>query len=346
MKKKVVILILTAVTVFVSIIGKFIFADSKVKIKEDTVFNYMTSTEMLSAGNTFITLGDESKTINLIQTYENGTQVYKVQENAVDEIQNKHNRIYSLISADDNSFYYYLNSFSNAYGVSNGTRIYRYDIKTGKAEVVYRDVSLTNFDAFLGLDEILDFYAPTGNNSGGLSGYCINGKEIMTQSVLVELLLDKIKEHDLDLNINSRAIRYCISNRNVFFTDISDNLWVYNSETKEILRLPFYNVSAFFVTKNNLFVIPSLGDNISVCDIDGNFVKEIEIFGAKFSTLNSLQIENNRVYFKDENNIVWVIDENLKVVDASLIEPDVSWTVKEGVIYTWNNGELKPLTNI
>lgn len=346
MRKKVVILILITVTVFVFIFGILAFVNNSVEIKEDTVFNYLTSTSMFSAGNKFITLGDESKTINLIQANENGTQIYKVQENAVDEIQNEHSRIYSLIATDDNSFYYSINSFSNAYGVSNGTRIYRYDIKAGKTEVIYRDVSLTNFDAFLGLDEILNFFAPTGNNSGGLSGYCINGKEILTQSVLVELLLDKIKEQGLDLNIDNRAIRYCISNRNVFFTDAENNLWVYNSKTKGISQLPFYNISAFFVTKNNLFVIPSLGDNISVCDLNGNFVKEIEIFGAEFPALNSLQIENDRVYFKDGNNIVWVIDENLKVVDASLIEPEAEWTVKEGVVYTWNNGELKPLTNI
>ena len=346
MKKKVVILILIAVTVFVSSFAILAFANNGVKIKENTVFNYLTSTSMFSTGNKFITLGDESTTINLIQANENGTQIYKVQENAVDETQNEHSRTYSLIAADDESFYYYVNSYSESYGVSNGTRIYRYFIKTGRNEIVYRDVSLTNFDAFLGLDEILNFYAPTSNVSGGLSGYCVNGEHILIQSDIVELLLNNTKVQDVDLNIDSRAIRYCISNRKVFFTDADDNLWVYDSKTKKTYTLPFCDISAFFVTQSNLFVIPSLGDNISVCDLEGNFIKEIEIYGAKFSALNSLQIENNRAYFKDENNIVWVIDENLKVVDASLIEPEAEWTVKKGVVYIWNNGELKPQTNI
>lgn len=346
MKKKVVILILIAVTVFVSSFAILAFANNGVKIKEDTVFNYLTSTSMFSVGNKFITLGDEAKTIDLIQSNENGAQIYKVQENAVDEIQNEHSRTYSLIAADDESFYYYANSYSESYGVSNGTRIYRYFVETGRSEIVYRDVSLTNFDAFLGLDEILNFYAPISNVSGGLSGYCVNGQHILTQSDIVELLLNDAKVQDVVLNIDSRAIRYCISNRKIFFTDAEDNLWVYDSKTKKTYTLPFCDISAFFVTQRNLFVIPSFGDNISVCDLDGNFIKEVEIYGVKFSALNSLQIENNKVYFKDENNIVWVIDENLKVVDASLIKPEAAWTVKEGVVYTLNNGELKPLTNI
>ena len=309
-------------------------------VKESMVFNYLESTAVLPVGDVFVTV-KESTDIQLLALSDDGTDVYLLQSNAVNVQESLHHRTYRLLASDDVSFFYATASASNAYGVGSGIRIYRCFPAHRKTKLVYKDVSLTNFDAFLGLDEIFNFFAPTAPR-GDLyaSAFCIDGTDILSEYMVAQMLIAEIEAQGLQISISDSELFFCLTNGKVFFCDTFQTLWRFDPTTKVFTKLPFDKITHFFVTEQYLFVIPRIGSNILVCDFDGTRMREIEMHGAEISELYCMVSENGIVYLKDQSNQIWKIDEQLHADICGTVLPGMDWTVKDGKIYLCNGDEI------
>lgn len=315
-------------------------ACGRATIKKDLVFNYLESTALLAVGDAFVTV-KEGTDIRLLSLSDDSTDVYHLQKNAVDVQENLNHSTYRLFAADEKSFYYGTQAFSNTYGVGNGFRIYRYFPESRKTKLVYRDVSLTNFDAFLGLDEIFSFFAPTVQHGDMNAAFCIDGASILPGYRIAEMLSTAIEAQALDISISDSELFFCMTNGKVFFSDMHQTLWCFEPTTKVFTELPFDAVSHFFVTEQYLFVIPAIDSNILVCDFDGTTVSEIDLHGAEFTQLYCMVSENSTVYLKDQSNRIWKIDETLQAEICGTIVPEADWTVKNGTVYMYINETIQ-----
>lgn len=320
----------------------FLTACGRTTIKKDLVFNYLESISLLPVGDAFVTVKG-STDIQLLSLADDSTDVYLLQKNAVDVQEHLNHRAYRLFAADEESFYYGSQASSNAYGVGNGFRIYRYFPESRKTKLVYKDVSLTNFDAFLGLNEIFSFFAPAVQHGNMNAPFCIDGASVLPGYRIAQMLSTAIEAQALDISISDLELFFCITNGNVFFRDTFQTLWCFEPTAKKFTQLPFDTVSHFFVTEQYLFVIPAVGSNILVCNFDGTTVHEIDLHGAEFTQLYCMVSENSTIYLKDQSDHIWKIDETLQAEICGTIVPEADWTVKNGTVYMYTNGTIQPI---
>ena len=327
--------------ILLGVLFVFLTACGNTDIKESMVFNYLESTAALPVGDVFVTV-KESTDIQLLALSDDGTDVYLLQSNAVDVQENLRHRTYRLLASDDVSFFYATASASNAYGVGNGFRIYRYYPKRRKTKLVYKDVSLTNFDAFLGLDEIFNFFAPTAQRGDlNTSAFCIDGTDILSEYMVAQMLNAEIEAQGLQISISDSELFFCLTDSKVFFCDTFQTLWRFDPKTKVFTKLPFDTITHFFVTDQYLFVIPETGGNVLACDFDGTRMREIQMYGAEVSELYCMVSENGIVYLKDQSNRIWRIDRDLQAETYGTIVPEADWTVKNGTVYMYANETMQ-----
>lgn len=317
-------------------------ACGRTTIKKDALFNYLESTALLPVGDAFVTVKDGTD-IQLLSLSNGETEIYLLQSNAVDVQENLHHRNYRLLAADKTSFYYGTQASSHSYGVGNGFRIYRYFPENRKTKLVYKDVSLTNFDAFLGLDEIFSFFAPTVQHGDITAAFCIDGTFVLPASRIAEMLSKSIEAQALDISVSDLEFPFCLADGKIFFCDANKTLWRFDPITKVFTKLSFQTVSQFFVTAQNLFVIPRVGGNILACDFDGTIEREIDLHGAEFTQLYCMVSEDNMVYLKDQRGHIWKIDETLRARICGTIAPEADWTVKDGTIYLYANETIEAI---
>ena len=327
MKKRILCFLLVVFTLM------SLSACGRTEIKKDLIFNYLESTALLPAGNVFATVKGGTE-IRLFQLNGVTTEPYLLQENAVDVMEQEHHRIYRLLHADDQSFFYGTQAYSTAYGVGSGFRIYRYFLESRKTKLVYKDISLTNFDAFLGLNEVFGFFAPTVKDRDlATVGFCIDESNVLSSYQIAQMLNKRIKMQPVDIDIRDSELFFCLAAGKVFFTDSKEQLWHFDSKTSSLFKLPFDKVMVFFVTSKYLFVIPEIGSDISVCDFSGKPVSEIKTQGSEFAELYCLVTEGDTVYIKDQENQIWRINERLQASINGKIPPEAIWTVKDETIY-------------
>ena len=325
---------------FVSLVS--LAACGRTAISENVVFNYLASTALLPVGDRFVTVKDGTD-IQVLSLTDDGTDVYLLQSNAVEVQEQQQHRTCRLLSADEDSFCYATQAHANAYGVGNGFRIYRCFPASRKTKLIYKDVSLTNFEAFLGLDEIFHFFAPTVQHGDLTAAFCVDGTAVLPAYRLAELLCEAIEAQALDISVSDAELLFCLTDGKVFFCDTAQTLWRFDPATKVFLQLPFESVSQFFVTAQNLFVIPTDGGSISACTLDGTPIREIEVRGAEFTQLYCLVSENDTVYLRDQRSRIWKIDENLQAAVCGTIAPEADWTVKDGTVYMYTNETIQQI---
>ena len=335
MKKRILCILWTVFTLL------SLSACGRAEIKEDIVFNYLESTALLPVGNNFAFVKGGTE-ICLFSLNEATKEPYLLQENAVDVMEQENHRMYRLLCADNLSFFYATWAYSTAYGAGNGFRVYRYFPESRKTKLVYKDVSLTNFDAFLGLDEIFNFFAPTAPR-GDLytSAFCIDGTDILSEYMVAQMLNAEIEAQGLQISISDSELFFCLTDGKVFFCDTFQTLWRFDPTTKVFTKLPFDKITHFFVTEQYLFVIPRIGSNILACDFDGTRMREIQMYGAEISELYCMVSENGIVYLKDQSNRIWRIDRDLQAETCGTIVPETDWTVRDGTIYMYANETMQ-----
>ena len=305
--------------------------------QKPVLLNYTDNPSLLATGNTFVTVSDGNNEICIFPADGNDAP-YVYAENAVFICEHEHHGGYSLVGADDVSFYYLRRSFSgDGYGEGHGARIYRYDVAAGKTELVYRDVALTNFDGFLGLEDIIGFSGPVSEGAvTEMGGFWIDGTYLLTAADLLGMLKEANETQSAGIRLGDHGFDYCVSGESVVFTDAFRNLYLYRIDTNSFTRLPFQSVSMFFVTVQNLFVIPTPGADITVYDLYGNSKKTIPTDGAIFDNAHCCRTENGALYLQDQIGIIWKIDETLTSAMVCYVTPETRWTVKNGEIYYYN----------
>ena len=307
--------------------------------ERNVLLNYAAASSLVVSGGTFAVVG---KGGNEILIFPPGSRdaPFVLAENAVFVCENEHHGGYFLVGADDESFYYLCRSYSgNGYGAGHGARIYRYHLKNGKTELVYRDVALTNFDGFLGLEDMLGLQNPLSNGAvTEMGGFWIKGTAVLTPEDVLQRLKNANEAQNAGVRLSDRLSRFCVSGSSVFFTDAFQNLYLYRMDTDAFKVLPFEAVSMFFVTEENLFVIRSPGADITVCDGYGEYVKTISSDGAVFSNAHCCRTENGALFLQDETGIIWKIDEKLSVSEVFYVDPEIMWTVSGGIVYYYDAG--------
>lgn len=301
------------------------------------LLNYTDNPSLLAVGNFFVTISEGNNEIYVFPANA-GAAPYVYAENAVFICEHEHHGGYSLVGADDVSFYYLRRSYSgDDYGEGHGARIYRYYVDTGKTELVYRDVALTNFDGFLGLEDILGFSDPVSDGAvTEMGGFWIDGTYLLTAADLLQMLKDANVAQNAGIRLGDHGFEYCVSGESVFFTDAFQNLYLYRMDNETFQELPFHSVSMFFVTRRHLFVITTPGADITVCDLYGDSVKTIPMDGAVFDNAHCCRTGNGALYLQDQIGIIWKIDEALTGSMVCYVTPETRWTVKNGVIYYYN----------
>ena len=305
--------------------------------QKPVLLNYTDNPSLLAVGNTFVTVSENNNEICIFPT-DGSAMPYVYAENAVFICEHEHHGGYSLVGADDVSFYYLRRSYSgDGYGEGHGARIYRYYVDTGKSELVYRDVALTNFDGFLGLEDILGFSGPVSNSAvTEMGGFWIDGKYILTAADLLQTVKEENEAQSAGIRLGDHGFDYCVSDKSVFFTDAFRNLYLYRLDAGTFTELAFNAVSMFFVTEKNLFVIPSEGADLTVCDLYGSVIKTIPMESAVFNNAHCSRTENGALYLQDQIGIIWRIDESLTSSMVCYIPLETRWTVKNGIVYYYN----------
>ena len=306
------------------------------------LLNYADNPSLIAVGNTFVTVSEGNNEICIFPS-DGGAAPYVYAENAVFICEHEHHGGDSPVGADDVSFYYLRRSYSgDGYGEGHGARIYRYYVDTGKTELVYRDVALTNFDGFLGLEDILGFSGPVSDGAvTEMGGFWIDGTYLLTAADLLGMLKEANEAQSAGIRLGDHGFDYCVSGESVFFTDAFRNLYLYRMDTNAFTRLPFQSVSMFFVTQRHLFVIPTPGADITVCDLYGNSIKTIPMDGAVFDSANCCRTENGALYLQDQIGIIWKIDEALTSSMVCYVTPETRWTVKNGKVYFYDADKNK-----
>ena len=304
----------------------------------NVLLNFFAATPMVAAGGVFAVVGDGGNELLLFSPQKRSAPLV-LAENAVSVCENAHHGGYALVGADAESFYYLRRSYSgNGYGEGHGSRIYRYFPKNGRTELVYRDVALTNFDGFLGLEDMLGFHNPLSDGAvTERGGFWIRGNAVLTRDDLLRMLKSENEARSAGIRLSDHLTRICLTGDSVFFTDAFQNLYLYRMDTETFRKLPFEAVSMFFVTEENLFVIRSPGGDITVCDRYGELVRTIPADGAVFSNANCCRTENGTLFLQDETGVIWKIGKNLMVEALFYVAPDKTmWTVSDGMVYYYD----------
>lgn len=303
----------------------FLNSCSSDKTEYENVYNYMQSTAILSCGNHFVKLNNRVPYV-FSENEENG---YSVISNSVELTQAG---IIRILYADNVSFYYSTVEASNNYGNGNGYRIYRYFPESGNKELVYSDVSITNFDSTLGLEDIFNISAPTsGNDISFSSGFYFDGDIVIPDYKMKHIILEIIEKQELDIELFSSGFRFAVTDNKVLFADVMGKIWQYNPKIGTIKKFYDETVLNFFVTDKNIFVISSITGKISALDLYGNILKEFETIDADFS-LNSLQISDNACFLLDDNCNIWYIDSNLNMSKTLFKSLSGYWCIRDNQI--------------
>ncbi len=327
MKKILFFLLPTLLSLF------FLNSCSSDKIEYKNIYNYMQSTVVLSCGNHFVKLNNKVPYV-FSEDEENG---YSVISNSVELTQTG---IMRLLYADDVSFYYSTIEASSNYGNGNGYRIYRYFPERGNKVLVYSDVSITNFDSVLGLEDVFNISAPTsGNNISFSSGFYFDGEVVIPDYKMKQIVLDIIEKQEMDIELFSSGFRFAVTDNKVLFADVMGKIWQFNPKTGVIKKFYDETVLNFFVTDKNIFVISSITGKTSVLDLYGNILKEFETTDVEFS-LNSLQISDNGCFLLDDDCNIWYIDSNLNMSKTLFKSLSGCWCIRDNKIMIF---EEKPV---
>ncbi len=266
------------------------------------VFNYMESLSLLSCSDFYV------KTENRVpRIFDEKGNSYTVTDNAV-ELSNT--GIRQVLHADSDSFYYSTVQMAESYRSGNGYRIYRYYPKTGESKLIYSDVPVTNFDSILGLEDVFNISAPTSGHSAMFSTlFYIDGDTVIPYYKIKNIIAEAIEEEQVEIELSSVGFNFAVTNRKLIFADALGKLWIYSPKTRKTTPFCTQTVSHFFVTESKVFAFSAEKEEIIVFDVYGNEIKSLDIKGISFSR-NSLKVQGNESFLKDENGRIWYIDEN------------------------------------
>ena len=283
-----------------------------------SVYNYMQSLSLLSCGVFYVKIGERVPCV--LDKDGNG---FTVMRNAVELSEAG---IVRVLYSDSNSFYYATVEMADSYGNGNGYRIYRYYLKTGKEKLIYSDVSVTNFDSILGLEDVFNFSAPTsGHGLSHSSLFYINGDTVMPDYKIKKVIAQAIENEKSEIELSSISFKFAVTNKKVLFTDALGKLWVYSPQTRKITQFCTQTVSDFFVTENKVFAFSVDAEEIKVFDVYANEIKSIDIKGVSFPQ-NSLQLSGDECFLRDDDGRIWYIDENADMT-VTLFKASGLWCV-------------------
>ena len=303
---------------------------SSQKEEFDTVYNYLLSFSLLNSEDRFIITKNN---VPFVFSAGKGSG-YSVIENAIELTGAKNRR---AVYADADSFCYSVIETSSSYGSGNGYRIYKYDFNHKKSYLMFSDVSITNFDSMLGLEDVFQFSPPTsGHAINLLSGFYIDGNRVIPDYVIKQRIQNLIDKNKLRIELPATGLRFAVTNHKVYFLDVLGTLWQYDPAAQTIEKFYPDAVSDFFVTEKNLFLISRISNSIDVLDLSGNNVKTCDITGISFPAY-SLNVSNGECCLKDDNGRIWYIDSDLNMYQTLFTTSTGYWCFLDGQIMLYED---------
>lgn len=322
--KKIICLIISFVCVFL------LTSCSYEKTEYKKVYNYMQATALLCCGDYIITIKDKVP-------YVYNTKDKKGYSVISDAVSQTKSGVIRLMYAADDSFYYMLTETAEKYGSGNGYRIFRFYPETRKEKLIFKDVSVTNFDSVLGLEDIIDISAPSSGHSVSYSGcFYFDNNKVIPYYKMKDEVLKSASVKNIETNSYASELRFAVSNGYIFFTDITDTLIRYDPNNDEYEKFVSYCVEDFWVTQNNVFIRDENDLSLTAYDFEGNPVKTYFQKGLSFPR-GSLRLHNDECYMLCEDGSLYHIDENLNFSKTDTVIESPYWYVTESGVRVFEN---------
>ena len=190
MKKRIALLLIFVLLLTASGCGSSI--DGYVPSAGLTV-NYLQGmrTQLVSTGS-FTAMSEDGH----IVLYHDGQKRY-LEDTAAEILSH---RTAGVISADENSFYYYTETTAEVYGEGNGLRVYRYDPETRKSKLVFRDNSVSNTDGFLGLEDVFQWDRLASGHLRDNYYFLVDGDTVFPVYTLLTFLVEEAERQGKEIS--------------------------------------------------------------------------------------------------------------------------------------------------
>jgi hypothetical protein len=295
--------------------------------------NYMEHGQLCKCGDTILFCDDHG--LNLMK---NGI-VRSLDPNVVASMSEKAPRT-EVIAARDNAIYWLSETYAEQYGEGNGVRIYRYDPKTGDSELVHKDVSISNTDGLLGLEDIFHLPMLTSGHINGDGGYLILEDRVIPGWDILKAIQAEADAQKLDLHLPDDYFSFALTNGNLFFNDASYKLWRFCLANHSFHCLDVDRVLSYFVFDGRLFVIPTYGADIEVFSPEGSRIQAVPVDG--FGCSGSLIQDNGVLWLEGESGFL-CIDSQLRTRKVNFPLADYRWTIENAILYYYENDTINEL---
>ena len=319
--------IIAFIVVFAVLAGSIIYIINDNDYPTGLIFNYMENHLSVNTDDYIVVNYSMKKYLYNKKTKETtilAGSVFDLDENGT-----------NLIGAKDNTLYYIAIDDS-----TGGSAIYAFNLDSLDKEIIDTKNEVSNFDAFLGTEDILGIADPGLDiMSIMMSSVWINSRGRHNTDSVRAFLSEKDATGAYGV---SNTTKICTTDDYIFFVNELSTLYVYSYADNSFAKLVDDRITDFFITENKIYYIEM--DKSSVlysCDYKGENicrVGEIKPECVKFS--------KGIVYVSDTQSIYKITDGKLtKVTDAV----STNWDVDEKNIYVYdidtNEISIKQMTN-
>lgn len=204
----------------------------------------------------------------------------------------------NLIGAKDNTLYYIAVDDS-----TGGSAIYAFNLDSLDKEIIDTKNEVSNFDAFLGTEDILGIADPGLDiMSIMMSSVWINSKGRHDTDSVRAFLSEKDATGAYGV---SNITKICTTDDYIFFVNELSTLYVYSYADNSFAKLADDRITDFFITENNVYYYSAdKSGKLFVIDYAGKNNKYVTDI-----TLSNLHIRNGIIYAKSESSDIYKIDD-------------------------------------
>ncbi len=234
-----------------------------------------------------------------------------------------------LIDAKNNILYYVAID-----EVTGGSAIYAFHLDTLEKKKIDTKNEVSNYDAFLGTENVLGINAP-GNDIMGIMirDVWINERGRHDADSVGKFLSEK--DTDGIYNV-SDVLKICTVDDYIFFINELSSLFVYSYNDDSFKKLSDDRIIDFFITENNVYYYSAdEGGKLFVTDFKGNGKKYVSDI-----SFSDIHVRNKKVYAKSENGGIYEINNE----ECNIIKQNVDsaiWDIDGTNIYVFNGDTKK-----
>ena len=294
-------------------------------------------TQLVSTGS-FAAMSEDGH----IVLYQDGQKRY-LEDTAAEILSH---RTAGVICADENSVYYYTETFAEVYGEGNGLRVYRYFPETQTQKIVYRDTGVSNTDGFLGLEDVFQWNRLASGHLRDNYYFLVDGDTVFPVYTLLSFLVKEAERQGKEISFPEEDFRLAMSGPLLWFADTAGKLWRFDCSSRAFSPLPYDNVQDFFTATGLLFVIPSRNADIDVLDKDGEKKTTVAMNGR---FVNRLTLDGDLIFLQVDGGDFIRIDRDLQSTYFSVGFTfnglsDYRWTVRDRELFYWDGDSVSKRT--